>query len=101
MDIPLIEMNSSFKKYEKSLHTIYERLGDEQSKFIYKNRINYSITGDDIYLQNIINHTIRNRIEWKQIRQKLLECSMQSKIVIYGAGIWGHILWEETKDIID
>lgn len=77
-----------------------QQIGDEQSKFIYQNRRNHSITGDEIFLEKIVDYTVRKRSEWSDFRKGLEEKSRQNKIVMFGAGIWGDILWRETKDII-
>lgn len=94
-------MSDHFGQYRKDIHTIYERLGDPLSKLIYGHRLLYSLTGDEAVLQDMIDHTVRNRREWQAFREELSQKAEQSKMVLYGAGIWGHILWEETNDIID
>lgn len=94
-------MSDDFGQCRKDLSTIYERLGDRLSRLIYGHRLLYSLTGDEAVLQDMIDRTVRNRREWQTFRKKLSQKAEQNKMVIYGAGIWGHILWEETKDIID
>ena len=85
----------------QDIKTIYGLLGDGQSRFIYGRRLLYSLTGDEAALQDMVDRTVRNRREWRAFREELSEKAAQNKMVIYGAGIWGHILWEETKDIVD
>lgn len=94
-------MCDHFGQYRKDINTVYQLLGDEQSKFIYGRRLLYSLTGDEAVLQDMVDRVVRSRREWQAFRKELSEKAARNKMVIYGAGIWGHILWEETKDIIN
>lgn len=93
-------MNDCFRQFRKDIDIIYKLLGDDQSKFIYRDRLLYSLTGDGAVLQDMIDNTVRNRMEWRTFRKELWEKAQENKMVLYGAGIWGNILWEETKDIV-
>lgn len=94
-------MCDHFGQYRKDIDTVYQLLGDEQSKFIYGRRLLYSLTGDGAVLKDMVDRVVRSRREWQAFRKELSEKAARNKMVIYGAGIWGHILWEETKDIIN
>ena len=94
-------MGDLFKQYRESINTVYGRLGDGQSKRIYGHRLLYSITGDEAVLQDMVDYTVRNRREWQAFKKELSKKAEGNKLVLYGAGIWGNILWEETKGFID
>lgn len=94
-------MSGYFEQYRNDIHTAYKQLGDTQSKFIYGHRLLYSFTGDEAVLQDMVDHTVRSRREWQEFKKELSIKAERNKMVIYGAGIWGKILWEETKEIID
>ena len=80
---------------------LYNLLGDEQSRRIYQSRKNYSLTGDESFLQEMVDFTVRNRREWIEFRKDLEKKSVQGPLLIFGAGIWGKILWEETHDVVN
>lgn len=86
--------------YTESIQMIYEKLQDEQSKMIYINRLNYSLTKDYYYIQNIVNHTVRKQPLWKQFCEYLIEKNARKEMVIFGSGIWGNILYAETRSFI-
>lgn len=72
---------------------IYDAIVDEESKYVFENRIMYSLTRDDKYLLNLIRDTDL----YKKIR-KILECDQRKKY-IFGAGIRGRYLTELFTDI--
>lgn len=59
----------------QKINDVYWHLGDELSKYIYSNRLLYSITGDMKYIRNVV---CTNNIG-KEIYRKLLE---------YGGGVF-------------
>lgn len=80
---------------------IYERMGDELSRRIYIDRLNYSITQDACYLNEMVERTVRHQGGiWKAFLSLLQERSDAEELYLFGAGIWGRTLYEETKDRI-
>lgn len=76
---------------------IYRNLADMQSKMIYVNRLNYSLTGDCSFIENIVDQTLRQNPLWKEFCGTLKREAGRNQSVIFGAGIWGNILCHETK----
>lgn len=79
---------------------VYRHLADEQSRMIYMNRLNYSLTGDMRFIEDLVNRTLRQNQTWRSFCESLKEKAGSNELVIFGAGIWGNILYQETKDII-
>lgn len=78
------------------IKNIYWNLKDEQSKMIYINRVNYSLTGDLCFIDNMINQTVRQNPKWISFCNSLKTVAQRNDMVIFGAGIWGNILYNET-----
>lgn len=85
---------------KEKIQYIYEKLEDTLSKKIYIDRLNYSITCDNSYLENMINMAVRSQVKWNVFCESLKEKAAHSKMYIFGAGIWGNILYQETKDFV-
>lgn len=81
----------------KDCREIYRHLADEQSKMIYRNRLNYSLTGDRAFIGDIVDHTIRRDCRWISFCEMIRKKAAKDDPVIFGAGIWGNILYQETK----
>lgn len=79
---------------------IYRHLADEQSRMIYMDRLNYSLTGDMRFIETLVDKTIRQNHTWKSFCSSLKEKAGGNELVIFGAGIWGNILYQETKEFI-
>lgn len=79
---------------------IYRHLADEQSRMIYMDRLNYSLTGDMRFIEDLVDRTIRQNQMWKSFGNVLKEKAGGNELVIFGAGIWGNILYQETKEFI-
>lgn len=79
---------------------IYRHLADEQSRMIYIDRLNYSLTGDMCFIETMVDKTIRQNHTWKSFCMTLKEKSGSNELMIFGAGIWGNILYQETKEFI-
>ncbi len=86
--------------YTECIQMIYDRIQDEQSKMIYINRLNYSLTKDYTYIENIVNNTVRKQPLWKKFCECLIEKNASKEMVIFGSGIWGNILYAETRNFI-
>lgn len=76
---------------------IYQNLADAQSKMIYVDRLNYSLTGDRCFIEDMVNRTVRQSPLWISFCETLEREAGQNKMVIFGAGIWGNILYQETE----
>lgn len=77
----------------KNTKKIYMAIADEESKYIFENRIMYSLTGDERYLMNLI----QNVDLYKEIHKMLKED--KRKKYIFGAGITGQYLVQLFSDI--
>lgn len=58
-------------------------MADEESRFIFGNRLLYSLTGDEGYMENIIKTTMEGKEFYRKLEQT------DTKKVIFGAGFWG------------
>lgn len=85
----------------EALRDIYNQLGDALSRTIYIERLNYSVTGENSWLEKMIDESIRGRREWKDFCGFLEEKTELYDLYLFGAGIWGRTLYQETKGQID
>lgn len=79
---------------------IYSRMGDSASKKIYMDRIHYSITGDSRYIEQMVDRTVRSSALWQAFCETLKKKAEHSEMYIFGAGIWGNILYHETNQFV-
>lgn len=84
----------------EDFQNIYAHMGDELSKEIYMDRLNYSITQDYHYINKMVDRSVRKRVEWEKFCECLKESARSFEMYIFGAGIWGGILYNETKAFI-
>lgn len=82
------------------IQTIYNRINDKLSKQIYTDRLDYSLTNDGRFLQDMVTRTVRGRHEWREFLKLLMEKASDKNMVMFGAGIWGKILLDETYDLV-
>lgn len=75
-------MNQNFE----SIKTIYDALADDESRYIFGNRLLFSLTGDEGYIEKVI----RTTSEGVEFYRKLEETNTRK--VIFGAGFWGQEL---------
>ncbi len=68
---------------------IYEKIEDEDSRYIFENRLMYSLTGDYEYIRRIIMNTAAG---------KMTDKLLKGKLYIYGAGKRGKTLLENFPD---
>ena len=68
---------------------IYQMLEDEESKFIYLNRLNYLISGDTKYMDKIVETYLPELPVWKGEDQFLAELPPDRPLVLFGAGSTG------------
>lgn len=78
---------------------IYARMADELSGKIYINRLNYSITQDDSFIDGIVEQAVRSRESWRCFCERLKE-RVADGLYLYGAGVWGKTLYEETQKLL-
>ena len=64
------------------IKTTYNCLADEESKFIFENRVLYSLTGDMEYIHRIVKTTPEGKECWERL-------DSDKRKVIFGAGVWG------------
>ncbi len=69
---------------------------DEESKYIYVKREQYSRTKDTACIRSLADGTVRSNSNWTRFCRFLREKSLKNDMVIFGAGVWGHILYGET-----
>lgn len=79
---------------------IYDRMGDSLSEKIYMDRVHYSISGDFRYIERMVDRTVRDSAAWQLFCGMLEERAMRSEMYIFGAGIWGNILYQETNTLV-
>lgn len=83
-----------------NIQKIYSKIPDKESKMIYINRMNYSLTGDEGFLESMVDRTVRSNTQWKVFCKFLIEKASDNGMVIFGAGIWGNILYHETSSFL-
>ena len=83
-----------------SIQETYKRLQDDESKVIYIDRLNYSITQDSFYLKEMVGRVIKSKTIWQDLLKRLIELSKNHELAIFGAGMWGNILYRETCKLI-
>lgn len=83
-----------------SIQEIYKKLQDDESKIIYIDRLNYSITQDSFYLKEMVDRVIKSKTIWQDFLKRLIELSKNHELVIFGAGMWGNILYRETCKLV-
>ena len=76
------------------LNKIYQRLGDDISKEIFKNRLMYSITEDVKWLVESSKHYAWGREFWNTLER----CANEGEIVMFGAGVGGNSLMTVTSE---
>lgn len=78
------------------LNKIYNAFGDEASKELFRNRLMFSISkGDHRWLKNIV---FSNK-KLKQFKDRVVECSQENEIVIFGAGLVGKRIYQALEEI--
>lgn len=79
---------------------IYNRMGDDLSEKIYMDRVHYSISKDFHYIEQMVDRTVRGSVPWQTFCRTLKERAEHSAMYIFGAGIWGNILYQETNTFV-
>jgi len=78
----------------EKIRKIYDNLGDDLSKEIFKNRFMYSISHD----MKWIFENVKSVQGGKEFLERLDCCARNGEMVIFGAGVWGKDLYKVTKD---
>ncbi|MBD5489860.1 MAG: FkbM family methyltransferase [Lachnospiraceae bacterium] len=63
-------------------------------------RIHYSIAKDSRYIEQMVDRTVRGSAQWQAFCRILKEKTEHSEMYIFGAGIWGNILYYETNRFV-
>lgn len=93
------------KIYDENVKEIYSALGDAESRDIFENRLWYSLTDDDKFLEKIITaYVVPTGINDKGVISYLLygldKYDYKLPIVIYGCGEMGGKIYDEIGDKI-
>lgn len=91
--VDLMINNSSIIDVQR-IKDIYLKFGDELSKYIFSNRLMYSLTGDMGYIRNLV---CTNKF-CKEIYQKI-KSQEKIGISIFGCGLVGKSLIDVYDDI--
>lgn len=94
-------MNETIMKYQE----IYEMLGDQESKDIYLNKLNFLISHDQKYLNWIVSNFLPNAhiSAWKSLEELRESMPEDRQIVLYGAGTIGRKIlpfWQNDGRLI-
>ncbi len=89
---PVYEEADSFSA---SISQIYNRIKDEQSQYIFENRIMYSLTGDFKYIRKIVLRTLKG----KELYDTIFQAQSKRPVYVYGAGIKGRKIVSIFNDI--
>ncbi len=85
---------------ENRFKSIYDKLADERSRYVFEKRLMYSLTGDKEYVLTLgreYEAAALDSAEWKDFYAKLE--SAKENIALYAAGYWGRELLAHTPDI--
>ncbi len=80
------------EEMRSNINYIYQHLGDEESRYIFANRLLFSLTGDYSYMA----HVVKRQKEWDWLVSRLESCRKcyeNSEIWIFGSGTWGNTLY--------
>lgn len=83
-----------------NIQEIYKKLKDDESKEIYIDRLNYSMTQDVYFLKKMVDQTVKRKAAWQELCNRLIRLSEDHELVIFGAGLWGNILYRETSGVV-
>lgn len=72
---------------------IYGLFADETSKYIFENRLMYSMTDDSSFMRNVVYTMEEARIIYARLKES------KKKVGIFGAGVAGRYLLETFADI--
>lgn len=74
-----------------NIRKIYNALGDEESRYIFSNRLLFSLTGDEGYMERVIKTISGGEEFYRKLEQK------DTRKVIFGAGCWGKVLARQYR----
>ncbi len=76
-----------------SINYIYRHLADEESRYVFANRLLYSLTDDNSYML----HIVKKQKEWDWLVSRLESCRKcygSAEIWVFGAGFWGNVIYD-------
>lgn len=82
----------------ENLRSVYQLLEDEESKYVYIHRLNYLITGDRSYIDQIVTTYMPHLPVRKRIEDILSWMPAKHGIILYGAGEQGEKILPFVKD---
>lgn len=98
-----------YSKMFNDARLIYNKMADEESKDIFRNRLLFSVTNDWKYARNIVEKYVRGYYSDKIFTGmdeniKEMHLNTKGKYIIYGAGMFGsqvfHILQRDGVEVI-
>ena len=104
----LLRDGDKMKKQEwcdaEKIDWVYSQLEDEESRFIFDQRRQFSISGDYHYIHNIIDNYVQELSGYKWYpdkEQKLVKDIKKNKAIIFGAGLNGRKVWRICKNKVE
>lgn len=75
----------------KELQRVYQMLEDDESRFTYLNRLNYLVSGEFRFMDNIVKKYLPELAPWgsRTVEQILDELPKDNAFVLFGAGVIG------------
>ena len=70
-------------EFKDGIKKIYDALIDDESRYLFENRLMFSFTGDDRYIDNVIKTTPEGREVFAKLENN------EKDIVVFGAGTKG------------
>ena len=81
------------------LKRIYEAISDEQSRYIFIQRLNYSLTGRQAFIRDMIQHEIKYYSNADQMFQLISWLNDKTgKIILFGGGFAGYQIASTLAD---
>ena len=93
-------MEQEVKQLMQDFRTIYGWLSDTESKYIYLNRMNYLISGDKKYIDNIVTKYLPDLPIYERFNYQKISTpppSDNKEIILYGAGAGGEVCLQWFK----
>lgn len=83
----------------QDIRIVYNALADEQSKYIFSQRLFYSISGDPKYIRELVNHEIGHYAETDQMYRLINWVKDRcGDIIVFGGGFAGQQIVESLHD---
>ena len=75
--------------FENDEHIVLAAMADDISKTIFSQRVCFSNTGDEKYIERLLDDTVRIDSQWVGLLRKINELGTCGNLVLFGFGIWG------------